>query len=246
MMMKKLLLTAAAIALAGCASMHNIDFHRSENPYEKPQFYQRYLNPNDPYDQRIQRTVDALRANPSSATLHNDLGQMLVRRGFTNDAEKEFGRAIRADRNFYPAYYNRAQLRAGTGDFVGARQDFLATVRHKPGHAEALFQLGLMEEQHQNDQEAINYYAKAITINHALLDVHVNPRVLDSKLIPIALIRAYPKSHAHDAIQLSGTPPAYTTAMPAQQPAPSPQPTATQIVTPAPPVTDPGVQKPKP
>ena len=244
--MKNLFLTLTAIALAGCASMHNIDLHRNENPYEKPQFYTRYLNPNDPFDQRIQRTVDALRANPNSATLHNDLGQLLVLRGFTNDAEKEFSRAIHADRNFYPAYYNRAQVRAGQGDFFGARQDFLADVRHKPGHAEALFQLGLMEEKHQNDEAAIKYYAKALTINHQLLDVRVNPRVLDSKLIPIALIRAYPKAHAHDAIQLSGTPPSYTTATVQPQPAPSPQPTATQIVTPAPPVTDPGTQKPKP
>jgi len=245
MTMKKLLLTAAALALAGCASMHNLDFHRGDNPYEKPLFYQRYLNPNDPFDQRIQRTVDALRANPNSASLHNELGQLLVLKGFPNDAEKEFGRAIRADRDFYPAYYNRAQLRAGQGDFFGARQDYQATVRHKPGHAEALFQLGLMEEEHQNEEQAIKYYAKAITINHQLLDVRVNPRVLDSKLMALALLKAYPKTHARDAIDLVGAPPAYTSA-PQQQPAPSPQPTATQIVTPAPPVTDPGTQKPKP
>jgi len=243
--MKNLLITLAAFAVLGCSSMHNLDFHRGENPYDKPLFYQRYLNPNDPFDQRIQRTVDALRADPKSAALHNELGQLLVRRGFPNDAEKEFGRAIRADRNFYPAYYNRAQLRAGQGDFLGARQDYQATIRHKPGHAEALFQLGLMEEQHQNEQEAINYYAKAITINHKLLDVRVNPRVLDSKLMALALLKAYPKSHAHDAIQLTGAPPVYSSVTP-QQPAPSPQPTAQQIVTPAAPVTDPGTQKPKP
>jgi tetratricopeptide (TPR) repeat protein len=225
--------------------MHNLDLHRDDNPYDKTLFYQRYLNPNDPFDQRIQRTVDALRANPGSAPLHNELGHLLVLKGFPNDAEKEFGRAIRADRKFYPAYYNRAQLRSGQGDFFGARQDYLATVRHKPGHAEALFQLGLMEEQHQNEEEAIKYYAKAITINHSLLDVRVNPRVLDSKLMPIALLKAYPKSHSRDAMQFSGAPPAYTS-VPQQQPAPSPQPTATQIVTPAAPVTDPGVQKPKP
>jgi len=188
MTMKKLLLTAAVLALASCASIHNL--HRDDNPYDNALFYQRYLNPNDPFDQRIQRTVDALRANPKSASLHNELGQLLVWKGFPNDAEKEFGRAIRADRNFYPAYYNRAQLRAGQGDFFGARQDFLTTVRQKPGHAEALFQLGLMEEQHQNEEQAIKYYTKAITINHSLLDVRVNPRVLDSKLMPLALLKA--------------------------------------------------------
>ena len=244
--MRKLLLTAAAIALAGCTSMHDLSLHKSnDNPYDKPLFYQRYLNPADPFDARIQRTIDALRASPNSASLHNDLGQLLLRKGFPNDAEKEFGRAIRADRNFYPAYYNRAQLRAGQGDFLGARQDFLATVKHKPGHAEALFALGLMEEQHQNGSAAIDYYAKAISINHSLLDVRVNPRVLDSKLIPLALLKAYPKLHAKDAVQLTGAPPMYTGPA-VQQPAPSPQPTAAQIVPPTAPVTDPGTQKPKP
>jgi len=244
--MRKLLLTAAAIALAGCTSMHDLSLHNGDdNPYNKPLFYQRYLNPADPFDARIQRTVDALRADPHSASLHNDLGQMLLRKGFPNDAEKEFSRAIRADRNFYPAYYNRAQLRAGQGDYLGARQDYFATVRHKPGHSEALFALGLMEEQHQHDTAAINYYAKAISINHSLLDVRVNPRVLDSKLMPFALLKAYPKLHAKDAVQLTGAPPSYN-GMATQQPAPSPQPTATQIVPPAAPVTDPGTQKPKP
>lgn len=243
--MRKLLLAAAAIALAGCASMHDLSLHSDNNPYDKPLFYQRYLNPADPFDARIQRTVDALRANPKSAPLHNELGQLLVKKGFPNDAEKEFGRAIRADRNFYPAYYNRAQLRAGQGDFLGARQDFLSTVKHKPGHSEALFALGLMEEKHQHESAAIDYYAKAITINHALLDVRVNPSVLDSKLMPFALLKAYPKLHAKDAIQLTGAPPMYNGPA-VQQPAPSPQPTATQIVPPTAPVTDPGTQKPKP
>jgi tetratricopeptide (TPR) repeat protein len=222
-MMKKILLTVAAIALAGCASMHDLSLHRDANPYDKPLFYQRYLNPADPFDQRIQKAVDALRANPNSAQLHNELGQLLVRRGFSNDAEKEFGRAIHADRNFYPAYYNRAQLRAGQGDFLGARLDFQATIRHKPGHAEALFQLGLMEEQHQHEELAIKYYAKAITINHTLLDVRVNPRVLDSKLIPMALLKAYPTIHSKDAIQLSGAPPAHNDVT---TPQPAPPPTA--------------------
>ena len=240
--MKKLLLIAAVAALSGCASMQNL--HHEDNPYNKPLFVQRYLNPADPFDQRIQQTIDALRANPNSAPLHNQLGQLLVLKGLPNDAEREFTRAIHADRKFYPAYYNRAQLRAGQGDAAGARSDFLATVRHKPGHAEALFQLGLIEEKHHDDEAAIKYYSKAISINHSLLDVRVNPRVLDSNLMSLALIRSYSRDHSHAAMQFVGTP--YNYSAPATQPAPSPQPTAQQIVTPAAPVTDPGAQKPKP
>lgn len=237
--MKRLLvIAAAALALAGCAAMK---LHRNENPYEKPLFVQRYLNPGDPYDARILRTIDALRANPDNPTLHNDLGQLLAQRGFTKDAEREFDRAISADRKFYPAYYNRALLRMAQGDFSGARRDFLTTVRYKPGHAEALFQLGLMEEQRQDDERAISLYAKAFSINHSLLDVKTNPRVLDSKLIPLALLRMYAKTHARTSMQFVPSPPVQTTATTQTQPAPSPQPPAAKIVTPAAPVNDPGV-----
>ncbi len=240
--MKKLLVLAAVAALSGCAAMQNL--HHEDNPYNKPQFVQRYLNPADPFDQRIAQTIDALRANPNSAPLHNQLGQMLLLKGFPHDAEREFTRAIHADRKFYPAYYNRAQLRASQDDASGARSDFLATVRHKPGHAEALFQLGLIEEKSHHEEAAVKYYAKAISINHALLDVRVNPRVLDSNLMGLALIKSYSKDHANAALQLTGTP--FNYVAPGAQQAASPQPTAQQIVTPAAPVTDPGAQKPKP
>jgi tetratricopeptide (TPR) repeat protein len=239
--MRSIVYTAAALMLAGCAALHP---HRHQNPYEKPLFYQRYLNPSDPFDQRIQRTIDALRANPNSAALHNELGQLLVAKGFPKDAEKEFDRAIAADHKFYPAYYNRAQVRAAAGDYAGARRDFESTLRYKPGHAEALFQMGLMEEKRQNDSRAIDLYAKAFTINHNLLDVHVNPRILDSKLVSYALLKAYPSAHDREALQFVGTPATYNVNK--QPQAPSPQATAQQIVPLAPSVTDPGTQRPVP
>src|SRR6185436_12326297 len=130
---------------------------------------------------RIQRDIDALRATPNSATLHNDLGQLLIEKGFPKDAETEFERAVNADSHFYPAWYNLGLLRMSRGDTVGARVAFGQTVRHKPGHSAALFQLGLMEEQRGHSEAAIEAYAKAFAINHALLDVRVNPRILDSK-----------------------------------------------------------------
>ena len=49
----------------------------------------------------------------------------------------------------------------------------------------------------------------------------------------------------HGVTVLAGAPPMYNGPA-VQQPAPSPQPTATQIVPPTAPVTDPGTQKPKP
>jgi len=240
--MKQLLTVAAAVLiLAGCSSTAN---NRSSNPYEKPLFVEKYLDPaNSQLDAQIQRTIEALRALPNSAALHNQLGQLLVQKGFPKDAEREFERAVNADRHFYPAWYNLGLLRIARDNRLGAHVAFLATVRNKPGHSQALFQLGLIEEKRGHQAAAIDYYAKAFGINHTLLDVRVNPRILDSRLIDVTLIQMYPKEHARASMRFVGTPSGYT-----QQnlEAASPQPDAEQIVTPAAPVTDPAKQTPPP
>ena len=231
--MKRLLLIAAALALAACSSTRH-----DQNPYANP-FYQRYLNTGSPLDAQIIATMNALQASPRSASLHNTLGQLLLQKGFPKDAEREFERAVNADAHFYAAWYNLGLVRMSRGDSVGSQFAFGRTVHYKPGHSAALFQLGLMEEKRHHQSAAIDYYAKAFLINHALLDVRVNPRILDSKLVDIALLKAYPNEHARGSMSFQPTPPGYV-----QEglQAPSPQ----QIVTPAPPVTDPAQPAPQP
>lgn len=241
-MKRFLIAAAAAVALFGCNSIRDITQPR--NPYAKRMFYEKYLNPADPFDARIEQTLNDVRANPRSASLHNELGQLLREKGFPKDAATEFERAVDADPTFYPAWYNLGLLREARGNEVGARYAFNRAVHYKPGHAAALFQLGLAEEQRQNTDAAVDYYAKAIGINHSLLDVRVNPRVLDSKLIDLALIRLYPTEHARESMQFQGAPePVY---MHDELAAPSPQPAAKDIVPPAPPVTSPATQTPPP
>ena len=162
-----------------------------------------------------------------------------MQKGFPKDAEREFERAVDADSHFYPAWYNLGLVRMARGNWTGAHVAFLATVHQKPGHSQALFQLGLMEEQRGHQDAAVEYYAKAFAINHTLLDVHTNPRILDSKLVDLALLRLYPRDHARESMRFIGTPPGY-----AQQnlQAPSTQPAPQQIVTPTVPLTDPAMQ----
>lgn len=248
--MKKLFATAlVAASLAACASLPSLP-SRHSNPYEKPLFYSRYLNPNSPLDRQIQRTVDALRANPDAASLHNDLGQLLAQKGFPKDATVEFERAVEADRKFYPGWYNLGLMHASTGDNARARRDFAHTLSLKPGNAVALFQLGLMEEMSGNRAMATEHYAKAFSINRTLLDVRVNPRILDSKLIDEALIVMYPKEHTRQSMQFQGRPSGWSDrqipAIDNAPQAPSPQAPTSSIVTPAAPVTDPARQTPAP
>lgn len=251
MTMRRLLLPAVVTltTLTGCSAMNAT--RSSQNPYEHTLFYEKYLNPAaSPLDAQIARTLAGLRKSPNSAMLHNELGQELVAKGFAKDAESEFERSVNADSHFYPAWYNLGLVRMSRGDWTGARFAFGRTVHYKPGHSVALFQLGLMEEQRHNIDDAIDYYAKAFSINHTLLDVRVNPRILDSKLIDLALIRMYPKEHARGSMQFQGAPAGYLRQSDASAPspleAPSPQPSGRDIVTPSAPLTNPAQQAPAP
>jgi tetratricopeptide (TPR) repeat protein len=239
--MKRLLITAAAaLMLFGCATIRN----HNKNPYQKTLFIERFLDPANPLDAQIQHTIVDLRANPHSATLHNELGQLLRQKGFPKDAEVEFERAVNADSRFYPGWYNLGLVREARGDYRGATFAFRRAIYYRHGHAAALFQLGLMEEKRQNTDAAVEYYAKAFSINHQLLDVRVNPRILDSHLIDIALLRLYPNEHARESTQFQPTPSGYLQQN--LEKAPSPQAPAQAIVPPAPPVTNPAQQTPPP
>jgi hypothetical protein len=102
-----------------------------------------------------------------------------------------------------------------------------------------------MEERRSNTEAALDYYAKAFAINHSLLDVRVNPRIVDSRLTDLALLRLYPNEHTRESMQFQPTPPGYASE-PVAPEAPSPQAPAQQIVEPAPPITNPAQQTPPP
>jgi tetratricopeptide (TPR) repeat protein len=255
-MMKKLTLTLIApLVVSGCVTMES-RFDRmmnGANPYEEPPFYARYLSSSN-LDRRIQSTLDQLRANPRAAGLHNDLGTLLLEKGFPKDAEVEFRRAVAADHDLYAAWYNLGLIREARGDASGAEGAYRRTLSIKPGHPAAHFQLGLLNEKRGNQDAAIEHYAKAFDINRAMLDVRVNPRILDSKLVDRALIHNYDLAHTERSIHFQGTPTGYVSPAPIvktepapSEPvergtAPSPQPKPGSIVTPTAPATDPSQQ----
>jgi tetratricopeptide (TPR) repeat protein len=248
-MMKRFLSIAAVVLTAtGCAAIR--DLRSDDNPYDEPPFYAKYLNTGSTLDANITRTLEAVRQDPKSAELHNTLGALLVEKRFPADAEREFERAVNAGGRYYPAWYNLGLVRASRGDEIGARRAFSRTVDLRPGHAPALFQLGLIEEKRQHKDRAIELYAKAFSINPALLEVQVNPRIVDTRLTYLALLKMYPDDHTRRSMQFQG--------MQAPMPAPAPPP-AGAAATPAPatkargpkiapttPVTDPLTPDPAP
>lgn len=200
-------LAAVTVVAAGCSLLPQRN--ASENPYETAPFYGKYLNTGSALDAQIQQKIDALRANPNSAPLHNELGALLVQKGFPKDATVEFERAVAADRKFYPAWYNLGMLHAAQDQHREARRALAKTVDLKPGHTQALFQLGLIEEKSGDNDRAVELYAKAFRHNPAMMDVRWNPRILDSRLIHLAMLKLYPADLARKSIQFHGTPAGY-------------------------------------
>jgi hypothetical protein len=75
------------------------------------------------------------------------------------------------------------------------------------------------------------------------MDVRVNPRILDSDLTHLALLKMYPHEHNRRSMQFQGAAGAMASGRtPQAQEAPSPQPATQRIVPPAAPATDPAMQ----
>ncbi|HEY0140044.1 MAG TPA: tetratricopeptide repeat protein [Thermoanaerobaculia bacterium] len=205
--MKRIVLIAAvALTAVSCTTIRDQFQRNDENPYVEAPFYAKYLNTGSNLDAQIQRKLVALEADPDNASLHNDLGTLLVQKGFPKDAAIEFERAVDADKRLYQAWYNLGTLRAINGDTEGARAALAETVDLKPGHPQALFHLGLIEEGLGNRERAVSLYAKAFRHNPAMLDVRVNPRILDTRLAHLALLELYDQSHATRSMQFQTAP----------------------------------------
>jgi tetratricopeptide (TPR) repeat protein len=208
--MKKIfVLSLVSLALAGCMSIQQrVDRARfGENPYLEPPFYSRYLNTGSDTDRRIQAWLTALAAEPNNAMYHNELGRLLIDKRLPNDAKREFRRAIAADRDFYPAWYNLALVRASEGDTTGALRALDQTLDRRPGHASALFQKGLLLERRGKHDAAIEAYAKAFRINWNLLKPSINPQIVESRLIDRTLVKIYPAESQRRSLFLQPTPP---------------------------------------
>lgn len=242
--MNRILFTAVVVlALSGCSALRDLNADHGKNPYDEPPFYAKYLDTGSELDAAIRERLDALRETPGNSVLHNELGALLVEKGFPKDAEREFERAIALDRRYHAAWYNLGLVRAARGDEFGARRALKRTVDLKPGHSAALFQLGLIEERRQHSDRAVELYAKAFRINPSLLDVDVNPRILESNLTHLAMLRVYPAQQTQQSMQLQDAP-VYRRPPTADAPAaPSPQAAPQDIVPPSAPVTDPSMQQ---
>ncbi|HET7453345.1 MAG TPA: tetratricopeptide repeat protein [Thermoanaerobaculia bacterium] len=159
-------------------------------------FYTRYLTADDILDKAILDLTAEVKAHPDDPGLHNDLGNLLARRGFAKEAVEQYQMAAKLDHDFYLADYNEGLLWEKEGSPSSAVKAFERSIKRKPGFPLSRFHLGLLLEREGKTDAAIEQYAKALRIDPSLRWPARNPLVVQSRLLYRASIQNYPRDLA--------------------------------------------------
>jgi tetratricopeptide (TPR) repeat protein len=165
-----------------------------EDPAEP--FFHQFLTPGDPFDERLLAQEKLVAANPDSAALRNDFGNLLTERRFAKEARAEYQKALQLDPKFFIAAYNLGLLEETEGRVSAAMSAYREAIERRRGFPPAHFRLGRLYEKTGRIDDAIQEYAKAIRIDDTMRNPRRNPLVVDSRLIDQASLYNYPRDIA--------------------------------------------------
>lgn len=183
-----------AAAAGGCALLHA----KREEPSEP--FYRKYLVAGNPLDDRILEQERRVEAQPDSADLRNDFGNLLAERRFVEDAQRHYEKALELDESHYLAAYNLGLLWEAAGRPNRAVSAYRKSIARKPGFPASHFHLGRLYEQRGWDAMAVKEYAKALRIDPQMRDPRVNPLIVDTRLLDRVSLENYPRDIASAAM----------------------------------------------
>jgi tetratricopeptide (TPR) repeat protein len=188
-------LVALGLVLGGAASAQKGDA-KAAPPAQKEPFYRRYLIPGNPLDERIREQEKLVEADPTSAALHNDFGNLLALRRFPRQAREHYEIAMKLDKKNYLAPYNMGIVLETEGKVSQAIRAYEKAVDRNRGFPPGLFRLGRLYESQGWEGRAIEAYAKALRIDPEMRDPRHNPLVVGTRLLDRALLSNYEKSLA--------------------------------------------------
>lgn len=190
--MKKTLL-GAAVLLA--MLLPGFILGGDKNPPKEP-FYRRYLVAGNPLDDKILEQEKRVEADPSSADLRNDFGNLLAARRFPREAREQYETAMKLDRHHFLAPYNLGLLYETTGDTGRAITAYEKSVDRNRGFPPARFRLGRLYEKRGWRGRAVEQYARALQIDPGMRDPKRNPLVVDTHLLDRVSLENYPRDLA--------------------------------------------------
>jgi tetratricopeptide (TPR) repeat protein len=163
---------------------------------EKEPFYRKYLIPGDPLDEKIKAQEKRVEAEPGSAALRNDFGNLLAARGFAGDARKQYKKAMELDKSNFLAPYNLGLLEETQGDSSAAINAFEASIKRKSGFPPSRFHLGLLYERKGWKDRAVEQYARALQIDPSMRNPRRNPLAAETQLLDRASLVNYERDLA--------------------------------------------------
>lgn len=205
--MKKLWLSAIVPLFAVLAYADSPgDAKPDSRPAGKPSapFYDKYLTDEDPGDREIRELTREAAEKPEDPAIHNDLGNLLARRGFAKEAAAQYRLAERLDRSSYLPSYNEGLLWEKEGKPSSAIAAFRRSIHRKPGFPFSHFHLGVLEEREGREEAAIQELAKALRIDNSLRLASRNPLVVQTKLMHRASVANYQRDLAAAVLVADG------------------------------------------
>ena len=117
------------------------------------------------YPLAIENYQQALRLNPDSLELYNNIGVALSLDGQRDEAVRVLNDAIKKNPRHYQAYYNLAVLAIKEGRQDEALNFYHKVIELKPDHLDALFTLGRLYFAKRQDGAAKSYFNKVLQLN---------------------------------------------------------------------------------
>ena len=136
----------------------------------------------------------------NDASLHNDLGNLLLLVGDELEAENAYLQALFLEPELVSAHFNLGLLFQQTYRLKKARREFDQAIHLQPDHAWSHYQLGVLNALQGRRNAAINSYARAFRLDPRLTDPAFNPHILDNSLAASATLEAYADVSSADLV----------------------------------------------
>ncbi|MEO8903174.1 MAG: tetratricopeptide repeat protein [Polyangiaceae bacterium] len=107
-----------------------------------------------------------IRRNPGAWFAHNNLGTLLFRKGYSDEAIGEFQEAIRLKPDLAEAYTNLGVAFGSKGKLGQAISAFSEAIRRHPDYAEAHYDLGIALALRGEKDAALTQHREAIRLKH--------------------------------------------------------------------------------
>jgi tetratricopeptide (TPR) repeat protein len=189
---------AAALAFAQEKTEKAVAKEKKEKAEKEP-FYRKYLVPGAALDDRIRDQEKRVAANPDSADLHNDFGNLLSERRFPREAREQYAAAMKLDKTNWMAPYNLGLLEESEGRASQAMSAYEKSIDRNRGFPPSRFRLGRLYERAGRMESAIREYARALEIDPEMREVRHNPLAADTRLLDRVSVTNYEKDAAKAA-----------------------------------------------